>query len=183
MPLPTSICLALATGIAAALAGRTELRMSPRHPLLTMSFGAYVIFASLVLVPAGVYFYVFHGDWFLLYLLDVQRIPSAIALVGFLAEIGIGALGFALGATLLRSQRDAVAGVLIAAAVLVGGGVPAIFRDRLSVAGSFAQFEGGFGLAPFGDSPLFPGTIAMWVLVVTGLAFLLGRLATSTTRS
>lgn len=176
MPLPTLICLAFATGVSAALAGRGELRLSPRHAFLTTAFGAYLIFASLVLVPASVYFYVFHGDWFLLYLLDVQRVPSAIALVGFLLEVGIGALGFSAGAALLRSQREAVAGGIIAVAVIAGGAVPALLRERLAVAGTFAQYEGQFGLTPLGDSTLFAGGIAMALLVTAGFVFLVVRL-------
>lgn len=176
MPLPTLICLAFATGVSAALAGRGELRLSPRHAFLTISFGAYLLFASLVLVPASVYFYVFHGDWFLLYLLDVQRVPSAIALVGFVLEIGIGALGFSVGAALLRSQREALAGGVIAVAVIAAGAVPALLRERLAVAGTFAQYEGQFGLTPLPDSPLFAGGIAMALLIVAGFTFLVARL-------
>lgn len=182
MPLPTLICVAFATGVMAAIASRTELRLSPRHALLTAGFGAYVIFATLVLVPISVYFYVFHGDWFLLYLFDVQRIPSAIALVGFVLEAGIGALGFASGAALMRSQRDALAGIAIGAALLVGLGIPFAMRERLAVVASFAQFEGGFGLTPFTEASLLPGSIAMSVLLTTGLAFLLIRLVMSSGR-
>lgn len=166
----------------AAIASRTELRLSPRHALLTNGFGAYAIFAALVLVPVSVYFYVFHGDWFLLYLFDVQRIPSAVALVGFVLEAGIGAIGFALGAALVRSQRDALAGVAVAVALLTAVGIPLAMRDRLAVVASFAQFEGGFGLTPFVDASLLPGAIAMSLLLATGLAFLLIRLAMSSGR-
>jgi hypothetical protein len=182
MPLPTLICVAFATGVMAAIAARTELRLSPRHALLTAGFGAYMIFAMLVLVPVSVYFYVFHGDWFLLYMFDVQRIPSAIALVGFLLEAGIGALGFASGAALMRSQRDAAAGVVIAVALVVAVAVPIAMRDRLAVVASFAQFEGGFGLTPFTEASLLPGSLAMSLLLTTGLVFLLVRLVMSSGR-
>ena len=174
--MPTLICLAFATGVAAALAGRGELRLSPRHAFLTSAFGAYLIFASLVLVPASVYFYVFHGDWFLLYLFDVQRIPSAIAMVGFIVEVGIGALGFSAGAAMLRSQRETAAGVTIAAAVIAAGVGPVVLRQRLAVAGTFAQFEGQFGLTPLSDSPLFAGGVAMSLLILMGFTFLVVRL-------
>jgi hypothetical protein len=176
VPLPTLICLAFASGVSAALAGRGELRLSPRHAFLTTAFGAYVIFAALVLVPASVYFYVFHGDWFLLYLFDVQRIPSALAMVGFILEAGIGALGFSAGAGLLRSQRETLAGVTIAGTVVVSAVVPVLLRDRLAVAGTFAQYEGQFGLTSFADSPLFLGAIAMTSIILAGFAFLILRL-------
>ncbi|MFO0680577.1 MAG: hypothetical protein U0234_00935 [Sandaracinus sp.] len=182
MPLPTFLCIALASGIATALAGRGELRLSPRHAFLTTAFAAFLVFASLVLVPAGVYFYVFHGDWFLLYLFDVQRIPSAVALVGFVLQVGLGALGFSIGAALLRSQRETFAGVLIALAVVTGGAVPVVLRDRLAVAGTFAQYEGHFGLTPIADSPLFLGGVTMAAIVVVGLTFLLVRLNMASAR-
>jgi hypothetical protein len=182
VPLPTLICLAFASGVAAALAGRGELRVSPRPPMLTVAFAAYAIFATLVLVPASVYFYVFHGDWFLLYLVDVQRVPSAIAMVGFMAEAGIGALGFLAGSGLLRTQRELVAGGLIAVAVIVGAAVPAVLRGRLAVAATYAQYDGQFGLTPFMDSPLLTGGIAMAAIVALGFTALIVRLNIASTR-
>lgn len=175
MPMPTLFLLAFASGIAAALAGRSELRVSPRHALLTRTFAAFLIFAVLVLVPVSVYFYVFHGDWFLLYLVDSRTIPSAVALVGFLIELAVGAAGFAFGAALVRGQREvagagvAVLGFLAAIAVVL------VARERLAVVGSYAQFEGRFGLQPYGGS-LMQGTLVMTVIVAVGLAFLLLRL-------
>ena len=97
MPFPSFVFLAFACGIAAALAARVELRMSIRPVPLTNSFYVFTIFVSLVLVPASAYFYVFHGDWFLLYAINVQKIPSAIALLVFLLEAGVGFFGFRRG--------------------------------------------------------------------------------------
>src|SRR5689334_4500406 len=102
MPLPTILAFILVAGLATALAGRHELRISPRPVLLTRTFAAYLIYACLVVIPASVYFYVFHGDWFMLYFLDVQRIPSAMALLGFIVEAVLGIAGFLLGAVLVR---------------------------------------------------------------------------------
>ncbi|AKF05287.1 hypothetical protein [Sandaracinus amylolyticus] len=175
MPLPTVLFLAFATGIAAALAGRTELKISPRPALLTRSSLAFLIFDFLVLVPASAYFYAFHGDWFLLYVLDVQRIPSAVALVGFVLEGLLAAGGFALGAGLVRTQRETIAGVTIGLSLLFGIGAALAASDRLAVVGSYAQYRGSFGLVPFTEGPLFLGTIAMCSIVAIGLAFLLAR--------
>ncbi|MEM9072054.1 MAG: hypothetical protein AAGE52_26345 [Myxococcota bacterium] len=179
MPLPTLICLAFASGIAAALAARVELRVSPRPPLLTQSFGAYLVFAMLVLVPVGVYFYVFHGDWFLLYTFDVSRVPSALALIGFLVLAGVGSLGFAVGASMVRGQRDTLGGILVGLSVLAAGAVAVVARDRLGVVGNFAQFEGGFGLKTFGSGPLMQGALTMGGILLVGAMFLLLRLRAS----
>ncbi|MEM9190252.1 MAG: hypothetical protein AAGF12_13795 [Myxococcota bacterium] len=179
MPLPTLVCLAFASGVAAALASRAELRVSPRPALLTRSFGAYALFAMLLLVPVSAYFYIFHGDWFLLYVIDVRRIPSAIALIGFLFEAVIGAAGFFLAAQLVRGGRDIAASVFLGVALLAGAVVLFIAPDRLSKVGSFAEFRGGFGLTEFGTGPLLQGTIAMGSLLLLGLIFLLYRLHAS----
>lgn len=176
MPLPTLVCLAFASGIAAALAARVELRVSPRPPLLTQSFGAYAVFALLVLIPVGVYFYLFHGDWFLLYTVDVEQIPSALALVGFLLLGGVGALGFAVGASMVRGQRETLGGVLAGLSVLAAVGVAVVARERLGLVGTYAQFEGGFGLQPFGSGPLVKGTVAMGAILLAGVLFLIIRL-------
>jgi hypothetical protein len=176
VPLPTVSSLAFLTGILSALAGRSEIKLSPRHPLLTRAFGAFAIFTVCVMIPVSVYFYVFHGDWFLLYLVDVRHVPSALALVGFVLEAALGAGGFALGASLLRSQREAVAGGIAGLALLVAIGVPLVLRDRLSRVGSFSQFSGGFGLVDYSAGPIFTGSLVMGAILATGVAFLLGRL-------
>jgi hypothetical protein len=182
VPIPALFCVAFAIGAASALAARAELRTSPRSPLLSRGFAGCAVFLGLVVVPISVYFYVFHGDWALLYLIDVSRIPSAIALVGFVLEWLFGVGGFIAAAALVRSQRDALAGFLAGFGVLLGGGVAALARDRLSVVGSYAQFHGGFGLAAFDEGPLLPGTIVMSTLLVGGVAFLLVRLQLGTRR-
>ncbi len=176
MPLPTLVFFALASGVAAALAGRVELRLSPRAPLLSRSFGAYAIFAGLVLVPVSVYFYVFHGDWFLLYFLDVRKVPSAVAMVGFLLQLGLGAAGFAFGASQVRAQRDGAAFGGFLALLALAVAVPFAARTRLALVGSYAQFQGHFGLEPYGRGPLMQGAILMGAFLVGGLGALLLRL-------
>lgn len=176
MPLPPLLVFALMSGLAASLAGRQELRLSPRPVGLTRSFVAYVSYACLVVVPASVYFYVFHGDWFLLYAIDVNQVPSAVALVGFVAQAGLGALGFALGAVLVRNQREVVVGVLLGLLLVGGSVVVALYVDRLEQVGSFAQFHGQFGLEPYESGPLMTGALAMGAIVLLGFAFLLVRL-------
>ena len=175
MPLPTLLAFVFLAALATALAGRQELRVSPRPVLLTRAFAAYLIYACLVLIPVSVYFYVFHGDWFLLYLFPVQRIPSAIALVGFTAEVGIGICGFLVGAVFVRAQRETLVGVLMAAALGAGIAVFPFYGDRLTQVGSFAEFHGQFGLEPFERGPLLTGTVAMGLITLVGLGFLLGR--------
>lgn len=175
MPLPTPFFLAIAIGIAAALAGGNELRLSPRHALLTSCFSAYAAFLGLLLIPITVYFYVFHGDWFLLYSMDTARIPSAVALVGFMAQGALGTASFLIGAALARNQRATFGGVLVALAVLAGALVLLVFPDRLALVGTYAQYRGHFGLRPYGGV-LMQGGMVMGGYLVLGAAFLLLRI-------
>jgi hypothetical protein len=177
LPLPTLFLLAFASGVAAALASRRELRLSPRPAPLTAGFGALALYLFFVVVPVSLYFYWFHGDWAVHYLLDVQAIPSAVALVGFVVEVLLGGAGFVVGASLVRAQREAFAGGLLGVVLVVAGGLLQLARARLAVLGSFAQFHGGFGLSPYGRGTMLYETVAMSLFTAMGLAYLLARLA------
>lgn len=176
MPLPTIVFLLFGIGIAAALAAGSDLRLSPRPALLTRSFAAYAIFVVLVVIPISVYFYVFYGDWFLLYLVDVSKVPSALALLGFIAEAALGALGFLTGASLSRSQRVATGAVLALLCGVPAAAVALLAPQRLGVVGSYAQFRGGFGLEPYHQGAVMQSGVVMGSLLVIGTAFLLWRL-------
>jgi hypothetical protein len=162
-------------GLAAALAGADELRLSPRHALLSSSFLALCAFLLLVLVPVSVYFYVFHGDWFLLYLVDVRHVPSALALIGFVLQALLGMFGFSVGASLVRGQHGVWAAGGLAACGLLALAVVPLCYDRLRLVGTYAQFRGGFGLAAYGGA-LMQGTVAMGVVLLVGAAFLVRRI-------
>jgi hypothetical protein len=182
LPLFTQLLLTIATGLAAALAARSDLRVSPKPAAFSRAFLAYLLFAGLVLVPYSVYFYLFHGDWYLLYLVDTGRVPSAVVLVGCLLEIALGAGGFLLGASLIRTQRDPWLGASIGATVALGLAVIPVARPRLSVVGSYAQYQGDFGLAAYGGA-LLQGTLWMSLWLVLGLGYLLYRLGPGARRA
>jgi hypothetical protein len=183
VPLPSLLCIAFASGIAAAIAGRSELRVSPRPALLTRTFGAYAIFLAALLVPISVYFYVFHGDWYLLYLIDVRRVPSAFALLSFMGHGAIGAGGFGFGASLVRSQKDFLAALSVGATLALAFGFVVAARSRLSLVGSYAQYHRGFGLSPIAESAVLEGGVLMGFLLLLGLAGLLVRIHWGSRRS
>jgi hypothetical protein len=170
------IFVAFGCGIAAAVAARVELRMSIRPVLLTNSFFVFLIFLALVLVPTSIYFYFFHGDWFLLYLINVRRIPSVLALIIFLLEAGIGVFGFAIGAILARGQQRTVATVLIVISVVASITVIFVCPERLAVVGSYAQYHGDFGLVAYRSSSVIAGSIVMGTGLIAGIAFLITSL-------
>jgi hypothetical protein len=162
--------------------GATELRLSPRHALLSSSFRAFALYLALLVLPVSLYFYVFHGDWFLLYSIDVRRIPSALALLGFAGELCFGVFGFLFGAALARAQKVTFGYVLGLLCVPFGALVVLLWPERLRAVGTFAQYRGDFGLAPYGGALMQAG-VAMGFLLAVGAAFLLARISASRPRA
>lgn len=161
--------------MASALLGGSELRESPRHAVLTGSFKAFALFLMLVVLPASVYFYVFHGDWFVLYTFDVRRVPSALALLGFVIELALGVSGFALGSMFARTQRTTLGfGTAVGAWIAAVASI-VTFRERLAVVGTFAQYRGDFGLRPYGGALMQAGLI-MGLALLYGAGYLLFRI-------
>ena len=179
MPFPTLTILVFGIGVAAALAAAERLRFSPRPVLLTGGFAVYALFLGLLFVPVSAYFYIFHGDWFLLYLIDVQKIPSALALLFFVLEACLGVLGYVLGASLARAQNMASGSAIAGGCLIASVAVVFAFPDRLSVVGTFAQYRGDFGLVSYQASTVLQGAVPMGALLLAGTAFLLIRLRSS----
>jgi hypothetical protein len=181
LPLPTQLFLTFASGVLTALAARADLRVSPKPAANSEAFVAFLLYALLVVLPVSVYFYVFHGDWYLLYTVDTARIPSALALFGLAAVVLVGAGGFLFGARLVRSQREQWAGAAVGMTVSMALGVLPLARHRLAVVGTYAQFFGDFGHRPYGGT-LLQGTVCMSLWLVLGLSFLVYRLGPSEKR-
>ena len=175
MPFTTLLLLAFGMGAASALAGAHELRLTPRHALFSSTFAAFAAFLLLLVLPVSIYFYVFHGDWFLLYLVDVRRIPSALALFGFVFEAAFGVLGFAIGASCVRNQRSSWVAYLLLAVGVLALAVVFIAPERLLVVGNYKQYRGGFGLVKYGGA-LLKGGLLMGGILVLGATFLVLRI-------
>jgi len=135
----------------------------------------------LLLLPISAYFYLFHGDWFMLYTVDVRSLPSALVLLGMLAEAALGLLGFFGAALCVRNARIGWALALVATCAVAAVAVVFVVPERLRVIGSFRQYWGGFGLEPYGGS-LFQGALAMGSFLIYGAVYLLVRIRRGQTR-
>jgi hypothetical protein len=175
LPFTTLLFFAFGMGAAAALAAEYELCLSPRPVVLSASFAAFAAFMLLLLVPVSVYFYVFHGDWFMLYLVEVMRVPSALALLGFATEFAVGLSGFGLAAACVRNQHNAWVMTMLGVCVIGAAAVVGVCPDRLRAVGTLRQYQGGFGLVPYGGT-LLQGALAMGGLLVVGGLYLLFRI-------
>ncbi|MCC7540345.1 MAG: hypothetical protein IT379_29280 [Deltaproteobacteria bacterium] len=183
MLVPGLFLFSFVSGVAAAAAAQVELRLSPRSALLSRAFSAFVVFEVLLVVPVSLYFYVFHGDWTLLYVVDARHVPSALAVLLFAIEVAIGVGGFAAAAALVRGQRRTLAYVLAGAVSTVMFLGVALLSARMSVVGTYGQFRGGFGLRSWTETAVLPGVVAMLAVLLLGLAFLIVRIVASSRRT
>jgi len=169
LPLLFLLLIAFATGAFAAYSGRDEVRLSADPVWRMESFLGYALFVGFVLLPSTIYFYAFHGDWFLFYLVDSGRAPWLFGLLVTLVLLGLAWLGFQLSSALCRASRDALARRLTVGALLLALAVWPLAWERLSVVGTYRQFTREYGLVKFFISPAFYSGIA--ILLIMGLAF------------
>ena len=169
MPLLFLLLIAIATGALSARAGSEEVRHSAEPVWRMEAFLAYALFVGFVLLPTAIYFYVFHGDWFLFYWVDTGRAPWAWGLLASVILLGAATLGFWLGATLCRASRDTAAHRITVGALFIALAVWPLGWERLSVVGSHRQFTRDYGLTAFFASPAFYSGLTM--LVIIGGAF------------
>ena len=175
MPLLFLLCIAIATGALAAHAGREEVRHSADPVWRMEAFLAYALFVGFVLVPTVLYFYVFHGDWFLLYWVDTELAPWFWGILVLLAVAGLGALGFRLGAALCRANRErAIHRIAVVTFVLALGVWPLAWR-RLSLVGSYRQFTRDYGLTGYFSSAAFYSGLVMLILLAASFVWVIHR--------
>lgn len=169
--------VAFATGLGCAFAARFELRSGTSNVWASRVCHAYGAYLVLVLVPSMAYFYIFFGDWFLTYGLASDAVPSAVALVGFMAQVVSGLGGFWLGAQFVRTERLSWAkGSIAGACVAVLAGLW-WSRDRWCWVGSYEQFHRNFGLVRLGHHGLLVWSLALLApIALAGYGYLILRL-------
>ena len=180
MPLVFLLFIACATGLLAAHAGRDEVRLSPEPIWRMETFSAYSLFAAFVVVPTTIYFYVFHGDWFLFYLVDTGAAPWLWGLLAILLMLASAAAGFRLGVALCRASRDAAVRRATAGALLIALSIWPLAWNRLSVVGSYRQFTRDYGLIPFFRSPACYSGLAILIIGVVAFVWLMSRIGQQT---
>ncbi len=172
MPFLFLLLIAFATGALAAYSGRDEVRLSADPVWRMESFLGFGLFVGFVLLPATVYFYAFHGDWFLFYLVDSGRAPWLWGLLVALLLVGSAWAGFQLGAAACRASRDIAARRLTIGALLFALLVWPVAWERLSVVGTYRQYTRDYGLTGFFSSPAFYSGIAILLIMALALGWL-----------
>jgi len=147
------------------------------------AFVAYAVFLGFVLFPTVIYFYAFHGDWFLFYWVDTERAPWLWGILAILLLLCAASLGFGIGVALCRASRDAAARQIAVGALVIALVVWPVGWRRLSVVGSYRQFNRDYGLIEFFASPAFHSGLAMLLIIGVALAWIVHRIERQTRQS
>jgi hypothetical protein len=168
MPAFIAPLLGFILGIAFAWSSLEELAADPTSVLGSRCLVVSTLFSVLVFAPIAGYFVAFDGDWAFAYLLNTQRMPSAVVLALVLFDAASVPLGFVLAAPKARTRRLAA---LLPMAAIPGGialFVMLLLARRLGVAASYAQFHGDFGTESVAGTAL--GYALVWMNGVLAIA-------------
>jgi hypothetical protein len=153
-------------GIAFAWAAADELARSDGTGASSKSLVLVTLFSLLVFAPIAAYFLAFAPDWSYAYLIDSQRLPSAVDLALALLNAASVPAGFAVAARRASAKRlgsllrlAAVPGLILLVFLLLS-------LQRLSVHATYAQFHGDFGTRSVAGSPL--GYALLWMASILG---------------
>ena len=169
MPIPQLLLVNTILGLASAWVGRSEARPSSASAAGTIAFSVLLVGQALLMVPLGLYLYLFYPDWSWMYVLPARAVPSPLVVLVMLAYPGAAAAGYFAGIAICRAGRDRAvlaAGVVLA---LATGLSTALLWGRVEKVGTFNQFQGLTGLRPLHASGLgvflllaLPAVLGAW---------------------
>jgi hypothetical protein len=164
VPAPAAPLIGFILGVVFAWGAGDELGKNAGRVEGSRSLVVVTSFSLLVFAPMSAYFLAFAPDWSYAYLIDSQRLPSAVDLGLVLIDAISVPAGFALAARAASSHDVARLLRLAAAPALLVIGFLFATASRLSVAASHAQYHGDFGTRSLAGSPI--GYAMLWMSAV-----------------
>ena len=163
-------------GLAFAWAAAEERATDPSWVLGSRCLSVCTLFSVLVFAPATGYFMAFHGDWSFAYLVNTERLPSAVVLALILIDAVSVPLGFVLGAPLARQRRYKRLLTIAAVPSLLTLLLVLFFGRRLGISATYAQYHGDFGLTSVAGTPLGYAIVWMNGVLATATALTVRKL-------
>lgn len=163
MPAPIAPFLGWVVGLTFAWAASEPSARSSAAPT-GKTLLVVILFSLLVYAPICSYFLAFAPDWSYAYLIDSERLPSAVDLGLVLVNAASVPVGFLLGARHIKGRAlNSLTRLAFVPSVLTLLFL-AVTIKRLGVEASYAQYHGDFGIQPLAGSPL--GYAVLWMLAV-----------------
>ncbi len=176
MPAPAAPLIGFILGVVFAWGASDELGKTAGRVEGNRALVVATLFSLLVFAPISAYFLAFAPDWSYAYLVDSQRLPSAVDLGLVLVDAVSVPAGFALAARAASSRDVARLLRLAAAPALLATAFLLAVAPRLAVAGSHAQFHGDFGTRSVAGSPIGYAVLWMSAVLVGGVVWTLHSL-------
>ena len=161
MPSFVAPFLGFALGLGFAWAAIEELNSDLSSVVGSRCMLIATLFSILVFAPMSAYFMVFHGDWSFAYLVNSERLPSAIVLAIVLVDAVSVPIGFAVGSSFAKQRK--LKQLLAAASIpsLLALVAALVLSRRLGVSASYTQFHGDFGVTSISGTAL--GYAIVWM--------------------
>lgn len=146
MTIPALIATSLLIGSSVAYGARVQIRTLQRHVFATRYFTALTMLELMIVLPVGIYFYIFYPDWSWMYLVDPTRLNPAVVPMAMAAYPVAAAMGYLVGYYSARSGSDWVTLMFVA---FMAVGLLSLFiaaKNQLLWVGTYEQYHRDVGL-------------------------------------
>lgn len=146
MTIPALIASSLLFGASVAYASRVQIRTLQRHLFTTRYFLALMMLELLIIVPVGIYAYVFYSDWSWMYLVNSAEINPALGVMAVCAYPLAAVMGYLVGYYSARSGTDFVTMMFMVFLALGLMGLFIAAKNQFLWVGTYQQFHRNVGL-------------------------------------
>ncbi len=165
MTIPALIATSLLIGSSVSYGARIQIRTLQRHVFTTRYFSALMLLETTIILPVGLYFYMFYPDWSWMYLVNPATLNPGVAVMAFAAYPVSAAMGYLVGYYSARSNSDFVTLMFMG---FLSVGLLLLYiaaKNQFLWLGTYDQYHRDVGLAFIADTSVLPS----FVLSVLGI--------------
>lgn len=159
MTIPALIAASLLLGAAVAYAARIQIRTLQRHVFTTRYFSALMMLQIVIMLPIGLYFYIFYPDWSWMYLVNSTYLNGGVVVMTFISYPLVAAMGYLVGYYSARSASNWVTVMFMAFMALGLLGLFIAAKDQLIWVGTYEQYHRDVGLTVMTSTSVFPSML------------------------
>ena len=165
MTIPGFIVLSSLIGSTVAFAARIQIRTLQKPLFQARYFNSLLLFQAMIIIPVGIYFYVFYSDWSWMYLVNTAESSGALTVMAILSYPLAAAMGYLVGYYAAKSASNWITLIFIGIMVIGLVGLFAVAHDKLLTVGTFHQYHRSVGTRSLASTSLLPSIL----LALTGI--------------
>jgi hypothetical protein len=173
--IPALIAFNLLVGVSVAFSARIQIRTLQRHVFATRYFLSLMMLEAMIILPVGLYFYVFYTDWSWMYLVDTSRVSSGVGVMALIAYPAAAAMGYLVGYYSARSGSDWISVMFM---IFIGVGLLGLFAaagNQYVSVGTYEQYRLNAGLKNIGSTSLVPSIATAVIGIGISWVYLMAR--------